>query len=232
MAAPSGAYLKDELRVTDSGLTGLVMGAMRGASGRFGLGLVVSWNQTSQMDIDDLTRMRAEPFALRPIGLNAAIAEGFQAGALQNALGLGEEAVAQSAVQQQVRAQKNPRGLSRKPASASEINASNLVAWPLREGHRAPVTDGCVAFVLASGEWMAKHASQRPMARLCGVSSGILWSGRANDCPDSRHPDAVWTGRKAGTIRWRTETTLPPRPSQNLGSSSIECEVPAPWRRL
>lgn len=173
MAAPSGAYLKDELRVTDSGLTGLVMGALRGASGRFGLGLVVSWNQTSQIDINDLTRMQAEPFALRPIGLNAAIAAGLQAGALQNALGLSDEAVAQSAVERQVRAQHNPRGLSRKPATISQINGSNLVAWPLREGHRAPVTDGCVAFVLASGEWMTRHASHKPMARLCGVSSGI-----------------------------------------------------------
>ena len=34
LAAPSGAYLKDEMRVTDSGLTGLHLGAMRAASGR------------------------------------------------------------------------------------------------------------------------------------------------------------------------------------------------------
>ena len=33
LAAPSGAYLKDEMRVTDSGLTGLHLGAMRVASG-------------------------------------------------------------------------------------------------------------------------------------------------------------------------------------------------------
>src|SRR5690606_8737615 len=39
LAAPSGAYLKDEIRVTDSGMTALALSAMRVASGRFDLAL-------------------------------------------------------------------------------------------------------------------------------------------------------------------------------------------------
>src|SRR5580704_7731129 len=35
LAMPSGAYLKDETKCTDSGLTGLCLGAMRVASGVF-----------------------------------------------------------------------------------------------------------------------------------------------------------------------------------------------------
>lgn len=173
MAAPSGSYLKDELRVTDSGLTGLVMGAMRIGSGRFHLGLVVSWNQTSQIDVDDLTRMRAEPFTLRPIGLNGRIAEGLQAGSQQATFGITEAEVAERVVQRQRQAQRNPRGLRREPASAADVAASPLVAWPLRRGHAAPASDGCVAFVLASGEWLAAHPEHKPLARLSAVSSGI-----------------------------------------------------------
>ena len=173
MAAPSGAYLKDELRVTDSGLTGLMMGALRAASGRFGLGLVVSWSQTSQIDLNDLTRMQAEPFALRPVGMNAVIAAGLQAGALQQTLGLQEPEVAECVVQRQTQAQLNPRGLRRSPLSVSEIAQSPAAAWPLRQGHQATATDGCVAFVVASGDWLAQHPHHRPMARLVGMWSAI-----------------------------------------------------------
>lgn len=177
MAAPSGAYLKDELRVTDSGLTGLVMGALRGASGRFHLGLVVSWSQTSQIDVDALTRMQAEPFTLRPVGMNGVIAAGLQAGALQRGLDLQDREVADCVVQRQTQAHKNPRGLRRAPVGVAEVESSALQAWPLRQGHRAMPSDGCVAFVLASGDWLARHAAHRsmarPMARVCAVSSGI-----------------------------------------------------------
>jgi thiolase-like protein len=173
MAAPSGSYLKDELRVTDSGLTGLVMGALRIGSGRFHLGLVVSWSQTSQIDVDDLTRMRAEPFALRPIGLNGRIADALQAGALAGKLGLAEADVAKRVVQRQKQALRNPRGLRRKAATAAGVTKSALLAWPLRSGHEAPASDGCVAFVLASGEWLAGHPGHRPLARLSAVASGI-----------------------------------------------------------
>lgn len=173
MAAPSGAYLKDELRVTDSGLTGLVMGALRTGSGRFHLGVVVSWSQTSQISIDDLGRMRAEPFALRPIGLNERIAEGLQAGALQRRLGLADAEVAQRVAQRQAQAGRNPRGLRAAASSAETIAASASIAWPLRQGHVAPITDGCVALVLASGDWLARHRGHKPLARVAAVTSGI-----------------------------------------------------------
>src|SRR3954471_17078530 len=51
LAAPAGAYLRDEIKCTDSGITGLCLGAMRVASGLFDLGLVVSWNKTSEAPV-------------------------------------------------------------------------------------------------------------------------------------------------------------------------------------
>lgn len=170
MAAPSGSYLKDEIRVTDSGMTGLVLGALRIASGRFHLGLVVSWNHTSQIDVDDLMRMRAEPFTLRPVGMNSVIADGLFAGEVQRRLGLTEQAVAERIATRQEQAQRNTRGMQRAPQAA---NDSPLCAWPLRRGQQAPTTDGCVAFVLASADWLTHHPQHRPLARLTAVASGI-----------------------------------------------------------
>ncbi len=170
MAMPGGAYLKDELRVTDSGLTGLVMGALRVATGRFHLGVVVSWSHTSQIDVDALTRMRAEPFALRPIGLNGSIADGLFAGAVQRRLGLDEAAVEARIAARRRQAARNPRGLRRPETDA---DGSATLAWPLRRRHVAPASDGCVAFVLASAQWLSAHPGHTPLARIAGVASAI-----------------------------------------------------------
>lgn len=171
MAMPAGSYLKDELRVTDSGLTGLVMGAMRVATGRFHLGVVVSWSHTSQIDVDALTRMRAEPFALRPVGLNGAIADALFAGAVHHRHGFDEAAVDARIAWRRQQAARNPRALLRPEDEGNA--AGDFVAWPLRASHRAPASDGCVAFVLASGAWLARNPGHRPMARIAGLTSAI-----------------------------------------------------------
>jgi acetyl-CoA acetyltransferase len=173
LAAPSGAYLKDEMRVTDSGLAGLQLGAMRAASGDLQLGLVVSWSQSSSGPLEDIARMRAEPFYLRPIGLNFAIADGLFANAMSQTKGVTEAAVAERVATRQAAAAKNPRAVKRKASTAAEIDASDLVAYPLRVGHRAPVTDGAVAMVLASGDWVRAHPQARPLARIAGISSKV-----------------------------------------------------------
>ena len=166
LAAPSGAYLKDEMRVTDSGLTGLHLGAMRAASGDLQLGLVVSWSQSSVGPLEDIGRMRAEPFYLRPIGLNFAIADALFANSMAQSRGVTEGAVAERIGVRLAAADKNPRAVHRAASSIAGINATKLLAHPLREGHRAPITDGAVAMVLASGDWVRAHPDKRPLARI------------------------------------------------------------------
>lgn len=170
LAAPSGAYLKDEMRVTDSGLTGLHLGAMRAGSGDLQLGLVVSWNQSSLGPLEDIARMRGEPFFLRPIGLNFAIADGLQAGAMRDRHGIVEADVAERVRMRMQAAATNPRAVRRPMPSLAEIGQSPLVAHPLRSAHRAPVTDGAVAMVLASGDWTRAHPGKRPLARIASAA--------------------------------------------------------------
>lgn len=166
MAAPAGAYLKDELRVTDSGLAGLQMGALRVASGRFHLGLVVSWNQSSVGPYEDIGRLRAEPFYTRPISLNFGIADGLFASAVAARYGYTDADANERVLLRLRAAGRNPRALRRAPPG---LRDSPFVAHPLREAQRAPVTDGAVAFVLASEEWLAAHPQARAKARIAGA---------------------------------------------------------------
>jgi acetyl-CoA acetyltransferase len=173
LAAPSGAYLKDEMRVTDSGMTGLHLGAMRVGAGDLKLGLVVSWNQSSVLALEDIARMRAEPFFLRPVGLNFAIADGLFANAMAQSNGMTESDVAARVLARLGAASQNPRAVKRKLPSCADITCSPLLAHPLRRGHCAPVTDGAVAMVLASGDWVRAHPDRRPLARIAGASWAV-----------------------------------------------------------
>ncbi len=188
LAAPSGAYLKDEIRVTDSGMTALALTAMRVASGRFDLALVISWNQTSVGSLEDAMRMRAEPFFLRPIGMNATIADGFFAGAVAQAHGLDDGAVADLAVARQHRAALNPRGLQRPAACRTEVLGSPLRAWPLRSAdtrRRSPT---------ARSRW----CSHRPAGW-----TAIPDTGRSRRCAQSR---GAWTAMYSTPAGWALST--------------------------
>ncbi len=173
LAMPAGAYLKDEMKCTDSGLTGLCLGATRLAAGPFGLGLVVSWNKSSTAPFEDVMRMRAEPFFTRPIGLNAAIADGLFAGAVAAAYGFSEHDATRQVLDNAARAARNPRAATKPAPSEQAIAASPYLAYPLRQGHRAPLSDGAVAMVLASGDWLARHPAARPLARIAGLGWSV-----------------------------------------------------------
>lgn len=173
LAAPSGGYLKDEMRITDSGLTGLHLGAMRVASGHLHLGLVVSSSQNSAVPLDNIARMRGEPFFLRPVGLNFGIADGLFAGAAMRRYGITERTVAERVLKRLEAASRNPRAVTREKPGYADITASPAVAYPLRDAHRAPVTDGAVAMVLASGDWVRAHPEREPLARIAGIAWGV-----------------------------------------------------------
>ena len=161
LAAPAGAYLKDEVKVTHSGLIGLCLEALRIESRRFDLGLLVSWCKSSGAPVEDVMRMRCEPFYTRPIGLNMTIADGLFAKAIRHAYGADEWRVAAAVMASYEHAAANPRGLRRPAPTLEDITRSPFVAAPLRRAHQAPLTDGAVAMVTASGRWLDRHAEVR-----------------------------------------------------------------------
>lgn len=182
LAAPSGALLKDEVKCTDSGLTGFCLGAMKIESEVVDLGLVVSWSKSSTAPVEDVMRMRCEPFYTRPVGLNMAIADGLFAQSVSETFGFGEDAVNEAVLDAYRQALKNPRGLRRTAPPVDQIAASPYLAAPLRALHQASITDGAVAIVLASAKWVAAHKGARPLARIAGIG----WRNEAYDLGQAR----------------------------------------------
>src|SRR5277367_1211917 len=132
LSAPAGAYLKDEIKTTDSGLIGLCLEVMRIESGRFHLGLLSSWNKSSKAPFEDVMRMRCEPFFTRDIGLNASIADGLFARAVKTAYGISESEVNAAVQASYHQASKNERGMRTPVPSLTAIEASPYVSVPLR----------------------------------------------------------------------------------------------------
>ena len=146
---------------------------MRVGAGDLQLGLVVSWNQSSVLPLEDIARMRAEPFFLRAIGLNFAIADGLFANSMAQNNAMNESDVAARVLARLAAASENPRAIKRNLPSGADIAGSPLLAHPLRRGHCPPVTDGAVAMVLASGDWVRAHPEKRPLARIAGAAWGV-----------------------------------------------------------
>ncbi len=173
LAMPAGAYLKDEIKCTDSGLTGLCLGAMRMISGFGDLGVVVSWNKNSTSDFDNVTASRAEPFYLRPIGMNDAIANGLFASAVLHDMDIGEDEATASVLAYRANAARNPRAIAGALLSPRIVRDAPYVAAPLRKGHQAPLSDGAVALVLATEAWLARHPGATPYARIAGLGWSV-----------------------------------------------------------
>ena len=169
LSAPAGAYLRDEIKCTDSGLTGLCLGAMRVASEVLDVGLVVSWNKSSKAPVEDVMRMRCEPFFTRPIGLNMTISDGLFAQAVGREFGFEDDELSDAVVSAYRRASRNPRGMQRSVPELRDIQTSPFIATPLRRAHCAPLTDGAAALALASGRWLARRPHVKPLARIAGL---------------------------------------------------------------
>jgi len=168
LAMPAGAYMKDEIKCTDTGLYAMILGALRIESGLHDIGLAVSWNKSSTAPFEDVMRMRCDPFYVRPIGLNASIADGLFAQAMVHKFGIAEDEVNGATLSAYARASRNTRAVGRGIPTPVDIAQSPYVSFPLRQGHQAPLTDGAVAMVLVSERWLARHPRHRPLARLAG----------------------------------------------------------------
>jgi acetyl-CoA C-acetyltransferase len=169
MTAPSGGYLTDEIKVTDSSSMGLVLGHARIASGDFDVGLVVSWCKSSKTDLDAVMRMRGDPFYVRPMGMDGRIADALFAQSVISKLDLTDEQIARAVCDALQRASKNPRGLRHDPPSREDVRRSDFEAIPLRSAHMAPTSDGAVAMVLASDRYLRTRPQLRPLCRIAGV---------------------------------------------------------------
>lgn len=169
LAVPAGGYLTDEIKVTDSGANALALAYARIKSGEFDSGLVASWCKSSKTDVDAVMRFRAEPFFLRPLGLDATIADALFAQAVASRFGVTEGEASQRAHRAAQRAASNPRGLQQPVMALAEIENSKYKATPLRAGQAALASDGAVSLVLASSRFLQSNPQCKPLARMTGA---------------------------------------------------------------
>lgn len=166
-AAPAGALLKDEVKVTDSGLHGLFLGAMRVQSGLFRVGLVISWSKTSEATVAAVQRTALEPFIKRPIGPIDPVASAVLAGAYLSRYGLAVDDLDRRAAAKWAALGRETWGTD--AANGSSPDFLEYIAYPLRRGHVAPLADGAAALVLASVDFIASHRLPRPPVWLRGM---------------------------------------------------------------
>ncbi|MCK9510693.1 MAG: thiolase family protein [Pigmentiphaga sp.] len=168
LSAPAGGYLKDEIRVTDSGANALCMGFARIRTGEFDLGLVGSWCKGSKIDSETVMNLRADPFYYRPLGMGTRVANGLLAQAVMQH-GVDENEVNRRVLAAYERARSNPRGLRRAVPPLGDLQDAPYEAAPLRQGQSAARTDGAVALILASGRFLNANRGCRPLARMAGA---------------------------------------------------------------
>ncbi len=169
-ACPAGAYLKDEIKVTEEGSYAAILGCMRILSGIFDTTLVVSWSKCSETPVDKVGNYTADPFFSRPTGLNFITAEAIMITRYQKTYGLPQRSAAKITVKNRKNALKNELACYRKPIYEEEVLESKVISWPLRQLDVAPYCDGACALVLAS-EKKAKQLSSFPVWIL-----GMGWS--------------------------------------------------------
>jgi len=150
LSAPAGAYLKDEIKVTDEGIYAILLASMRLLSGVFDLSLAVSWCKTSEAPVSNVMKMKWDPFFHREFGLNDVTATGLMANVYKSKYSLAEEIPAKVVVKNRKNGAKNPRAHLRSPITLDQVMASPFVSWPLKKLEFAPLSDGACALVLAS----------------------------------------------------------------------------------
>lgn len=150
LATPAGSYLKDEIKVTDDGSYGVILGAMRILSGLFDLSLVVSWCKTSEAPLAEVMNVRWDPFYHRGFGLNHITCDALMANAYLSKYKISEDIPAKVVVKNRKNGAINKNAHFQKPVTLDEVKSSPVISIPIRELEYAPESDGACALVLAS----------------------------------------------------------------------------------
>jgi acetyl-CoA C-acetyltransferase len=159
----AGAYLKSSPKVDEDSALAFMYAFMRMLSGHYETALVVGVTKGSEIPSPrTLTHLYTDPFFQRPIGLEDAAAAAMQAQLLLAKSSIHEEQMARVTVKNLGNALQNPLAHRRKKLTVDEVLASPILAYPLRELHCAPSSDGACAVLLATEE-RAPKLSPKPV---------------------------------------------------------------------
>ena len=174
---PAGSLLKDESKVERDGAWAVHYAIAKLLSGKFRTAMVIAQSKGSQCNYSAFSGMSADPFYLRPVGL-----DGFSAGALQAAYfqaesGATEEDFALVAAKNRRNARTNDRAIPEEAGefTTDQILSSPAIATPIRDLTAARAGDGCVVLLLASQEFIKERGLNAAYLTGVGLSSDVYY---------------------------------------------------------
>lgn len=162
-----GAHFKEESKIAGDGLLAAISAYMRVASGLYSSALVVAYGKSSEGALLEQTSAMADPFYLRPLGLDSLSAGALQARAYMEHYGIDPEAPARVVVKNRAAGAANANAQLRSEVALEEVLASGDLASPIRRLEACPLTDGACAVIMV--DWStAQTLGVRP-AWITGV---------------------------------------------------------------
>ena len=158
----SGAFMIEGTRTEDS-MYAVIYACLRILSGHFDTVLVTSIIKGSENpDNDTLTGFFADPFYMRPLGINETTAAAIQMREYLQRYKITEEQCAKVAVKNLGNALFNPYAHIKKRVTVDDVLKSGTVSDPLKSLECAPKSEG-VASVLLAAEDQAKKFTDKPV---------------------------------------------------------------------
>jgi len=157
-----GAFMKEGSRAEES-MFSFIYGCMRILSGHYDTVLVTALVKGSENpDNDSITSFYADPFYLRPVGVNESVAAALQMRQYMERYKITEEQCAKVVVKNLGNALFNPYAHIKKRLTVDDVLKSERVYDPLKTYECAPKSDGVVSVLLAS-ESRAKKMTGKPV---------------------------------------------------------------------
>jgi acetyl-CoA C-acetyltransferase len=166
-----GAHHKEESRVEEDGLWAALYGATKIGSGSAEVGLLLAYSKPSESDVEAFYWSQCEPFYQRPVGFGQLAASGLQAQAYLDEHSLSDEVFSAVTAAAWADAAANPMVETAEVPGVEEVQASELVAAPLRKLQISRPLDGAVAVLIASRR-VAERVSEKPVW-ITGVGSAM-----------------------------------------------------------
>lgn len=173
----AGAFLKEESKVEDDGAFAAAYAFMRIAAGAFDTALVYGYSKSSDSSPQFYSGMIADPFYLRPLGIEALTAAALQAQCYFQRYNVTERQAALVAVKNRRNALRNPFAQIKGEYSVEDVLNSPSLATPIKRLDASPVTDGCCALLLASEEAVKRIGRKPAWIRGVGFCTDTFYPG-------------------------------------------------------
>lgn len=142
-APPAGAYLRDEIRLSEDGLAALSLAAARIEAGETEYSIVAAWGRSSEGDHQQMSRVSFDPGFVQPFGMEEMVASAMRLTAWLQRHPEGAADRAAASARRSEDAGRNERSV-RRPTCAP------VLPFPLQPGDGPAVADLVVAVILGS----------------------------------------------------------------------------------